>query len=240
MALPLHADVAAFYVFAVWMLDSREQALVEVAAGVRAAPQAGLTVWVADLIRTLALAEPRGRGRDDRFAALGELLRLDHSIAVDLDHPAIAGDVRRLHVLQWEVKRACLTAAVRALWPTRRGMFVLMHVLGRGVAEVAALFETTVPSIRITNARTLRTLEDYLKARCQHLNPDNPCTCEARLGVALEHAFVAWPAHAEAPATAHYDGQPRELAALFRSLPAVALDDHATAVLRAACGPDPA
>lgn len=240
MAPHLHADVAAFYVFAVWMLDTREQALVEVAAGVRAAPGAGLTVWVADLIRKLALAEPRGRGRDDRFAALGELLRVDHSIAVGLDHPAVAGDVRRLHVLQWEVKRACLSAAVRALWPTRRGMFVLMHVLGRGVAEVAALFETTVPSIRITNARTLRTLEDYLKTRCQHLNPGNPCTCEDRLGVALEHAFVGWPAHAEDPATAPYDGQTRELAALYRSLPAVTLDEHATSVLRAACGPQPA
>ena len=129
MALPLHADVAAFYVFAVWMLDSREQALVEVAAGVRAAPQAGLTMWVADLIRTLALAEPRGRGRDDRFAALGELLRLDHSIAVDLDHPAIAGDVRRLHVLLWEVKRARLASGARALWPVCRGLFVLVPVV---------------------------------------------------------------------------------------------------------------
>ncbi len=232
-------ELETLYVFAVWMFDTRDVARERAAEVVRAAPDGDLMAWVAALIRALSLSEPRGRGRADPFAALAELLSLDHTVPVTLEHPAVAGDVRRLHVLQWELKRACLAGAVRALWPTRRALFVLLHVLMLPAAWVAAMFETSVSSVRITNARTLRTLQGYLKGRCQHLDPGNACTCEARLGVALDADFVGWPAQVEAPDRPPCDGERHELASLYHSLPQFRLDERSAAVLgRARAGAD--
>ena len=220
-----HSDLETFHVFTRWMLGAGDEARTLATATIRDASEPTLTAWVAALVRSLALAEPRGRGRGDPFVGLAELLALDRTIPVGLDHPMIAGDSHRLRVLQWELKRACLAGAVRALWPTRRAMFVLLHVLGRSAAWVAAVFETTVPSLRITNARTLRTLEGYLQGRCQHLDPGNPCRCEARLGVALAEHFVEWPAHPDAPDETHFDSRPHDLADLYRSLPRFHVDE---------------
>lgn len=212
-------DLETFHVFARWMLGAGDEARTLAAGVMRGAPESNLAAWVVALVRSLALAEPRGRGREDPFASLAALLSLDRTIAVGLDHPAVAGDGHRLRVLQWELKRACLAGAVRALWPTRRALFVLLHVLGRPPAWVAEVFETSVSSLRITNARTLRTLEGYLQGRCQHVDPTNPCSCEARLGVALAAAFVAWPAHPDAPDRDPFDAAEHDLADLYRSLP---------------------
>lgn len=213
------SELDTFFEFAVWMFGSREDAGRRCDEVVAAAPEGPLMHWVAAMIRSLALVEPRGRGRSDPLAGLADLLRLDRTTPVTLTHPLVAGDGHRLHVLQWELKRACLAGAVRALWPTRRALFVLLHVLALPAPWVAAVFETTVASIRITNTRTLRTLAGYLQGRCQHIDPSNPCSCEARLGVALAAAFVAWPEHDEAPATAHFDAAPHDLGDLYRSLP---------------------
>ena len=223
------SELETFHLFTRWMLGAGDEARTLATAVIRGAAEPRLAAWVGTLVRSLALAEPRGRGRGDPFVGLAELLALDHTIAVGLDHPAIVGDGHRLHVLQWELKRACLAGAVRALWPTRRALFVLLHVLGLPAAWVADVFETTVPSVRITNARTIRTLEGFLQGRCQHLDPGNPCSCEARLGVALAAGFVAWPSHVDAPESTHFDGQRHELADLYRSLPAFDVDEQATA-----------
>lgn len=223
-----------FYVFAVWMFGDRRAALERAAEVVRAAPDGDLMAWVAALIRALALSEPRGRGRADPFAALAELLSVDRTVPVGLSHPAVAGEPLRLRVLQWELKRACLSGAVRALWPTRRALFVLLHVLTMPASWVAATFETSVSSVRITNARTLRTLEGYLRSRCQHLSPQNPCACESRLGVALEAAFVDWPAEVESSDSPVFDGEPHDLASLYHALPAYRLDAPGAALLGSA------
>ena len=225
-------DLDNFHRFAVWMFDGPDEAHARALAIVRAAPDAGFTAWVASLIRALAVVEPRGRVHSDGFVALDALLRLDPDHTVE---PALGCDRDRLRVLQWELKQGCLTAAVRALWPTRRGLFVLVHVLGLNHARVAEAFETSVASVRITHARTLRTLESFLGPRCQHLNPGNPCRCEARLGVALERGLVDWPPQRPTPPASPFDGHTRDLLDLYRQLPPVQLDTHASAALEAAC-----
>jgi len=111
---------------------------------------------------------------------------------------------------------------------------VLLHVLMLPDTWVAAMFETSVSSLRITNARTLRTLEGYLQGRCQHLSPQNPCACEARLGVALEATFVGWPAQVDPPDGPAFDGGSRDVASLYHSLPRFRLDDRSAAVLGSA------
>ncbi len=229
-------ELETLYVFAVWMFGDRAQARARAIEVVRAAPDGDLMGWVAALIRALALVEPRGRGRADPFAALAQLLSLDRTQPVDMAHPAVARQFTRLRVLQWELKRACLGAAVRALWPTRRAMFVLIDVLTLPAAWVAAMFETSISSVRITHSRTLRTLEDYLQGRCQHLRPDNPCTCEDRLGAALTADFVAWPDPVESGDLPPFDGASHDLAALYHALPPVQLDERSAALLRDARG----
>ncbi len=233
--MTLEHDLDSFHRFSVWMFDGREEAHARALAIVRAAPDADFTAWVASLIRALAVVEPRGRGHSDGFVALDELLRLDPDHPIEPVH-----DRCRLRVLQWELKQNCLTAAVRALWPTRRGLFVLMHVLGLDHARVAEVFETSVASVRITHARTLRTLESFLGPRCQHLNPGNPCRCETRLGVALERGLVDWPPQRPTPPAAPFDGHTRDLPDLYRGLPPVQLDTRTSAALEAACYSAPA
>ncbi|MBA3548614.1 MAG: hypothetical protein H0T76_19185 [Nannocystis sp.] len=230
-------DLDSFHRFSVWMLDDREEAHARALAIVRAAPDADFIAWVASLIRALAVVEPRGRVHRDGFVALDALLRLDPDHPVE---PAREHDRCRLRVLQSELKQACLTAAVRALWPTRRGLFVLMHVLGLDHARVAEVFETSVASVRITHARTLRTLEGFLGPRCQHLNPDNPCRCEDRLGVALARGLVDVPPQHPSPPASPFDGHTRDLPDLYRDLPPVQLDTRASAALDAACDSTPA
>lgn len=234
---PPGADLVLLHAVAVWLCASREQALAQVEGLVAAQPRRGLTGWLSDLIRTLVQDEQRAhlrQGGGDRFDALAELLSREREVAAPLDHPLVAREPRRLQVLQWQLKRGCLAAAVRALWPTRRAMFVLLHVFALPIARVAEIFETTPTSIRVTNSRTLRTLAGFLGPRCQHLAADNPCRCEDRLGGALADAFVAWPVseHDEQVATAPlFDGQRRDVAALYAGLPAVQADARALEVL---------
>jgi DNA-directed RNA polymerase specialized sigma24 family protein len=227
-------DLESFHRFSLWMIAGPEQALARALAIVRAAPDADFVAWVATLIRALSIAEPRGRGHNDGFVALAERLRLDPELDDELDRPAPA-DRRRLHVLQWELKQTCLLTAVGALWPTRRGLFVLMHVLARDHALVAEVFETSVAAVRITHARTLRTLGDFLEPRCQHLSPSNPCRCDLGIAAALQRGLIAWPPRRPTPTAAAFDGQSRDLPALYRDLPAVRLETGASAALAAAC-----
>src|SRR5258705_490715 len=56
--------------------------------------------------------------------------------------------------------------------------------------------KTSAYKVRLSRAR--KKVEDYLAPRCEHVNPNNPCHCPSRLGVALGRGFIAAPPSAEA------------------------------------------
>ncbi len=222
METPDSSDLAKLYTFAVWMLGDREAGAERAAEVMRAAPDLGFVGWVQELLTPLTGPGTRKGLRAERqsfLAALDELLRTELTVSPG-DHPTIQRDPRRLRVLQWELKRSCLSAVMQGVAPGPRATFILIKILGFSAAELTSLFGVTTGSVTVSLGRAERSLDNYLGARCQHLARGNSCRCETRLGVALAHGFIGWPGHPEelpdAPvfATTHSD-----VGALYGSLP---------------------
>jgi hypothetical protein len=177
------------------------------------------------------------RTRIDRptiLSALDDLLRTELTISPG-DHPQIQREPRRLHVLQWELKRACLFAVMRGVATGPRAVFILVHLLGYSPVDVATMLGVTPNSVRIHMTRATKILNDYLGARCEHLAPGNTCRCDTRLGIALERGFVRWPEHGdEMPQGPAFTGAHPDAGSLYRSLPGFGLDPGATEILAAA------
>jgi hypothetical protein len=83
---------------------------------------------------------------------------------------------------------------LRSLAPERRAIFILLHVLGLSVEHCAVICNTTPNAVRVADGRGRPELDNYLGARCEHLDPGNACHCIARLGNALEQASSRGPA----------------------------------------------
>ena len=207
-----HAEqLEQLYVFGVYMLGSREAAF-EATCEATARHPGNSAAWLADLVAQLIAGEKTRRF--DHFSELDDILRTNTTIPVDLGHPLVQGDARRLHVLLSELRRTCLITTLRSLAPERRAIFILLHVLGLSVEHCATICNTTPNAVRVADGRGRRELDNYLGARCEHLDPGNACHCVARLGNALEQGLVAWPRHNER--------RPSTLTRSAASLPAAA------------------
>ena len=207
------------YIFAVWMLGSRDAALEHLRAALAEAdPQtSALQALVARLI---AAEKP---SRIDHFADLDDKLRTNFTIPVGLNHPLVKGDPRRLNILFWELQRRCLHTALRGLTPLRRAVFILRHVLGYPPESCVQLCDSTLDAVYTAEGRARRELEDYLGTRCEHIHLRNPCHCTARLGNALECGLVSWPDHGDHDGSAFIPTPHSDVAALYASLPRVRL-----------------
>ena len=213
-------QIEPLYVFAVFMLGSRDAAFTAV-CDVMGEHVGDRDAWLPALVARLVAAEKASRV--DRFAELNDILRTNSTIPVDLSHPLVQGDARRLNVLLWELQRSCLITTLRGLTSERRAVFTLMHVLGHSMEDTAAACQTSLAAVRTTEARARKDLEAYLGPRCEHLDANNPCHCAARLGNALEAGLVRSPSHDD------YGGRPFnpvgkiEVIRLFATLPRVHL-----------------
>lgn len=224
---PESPDFAKFYTFAVWMVGDRAAALARTEEVVRAAPNGGFAEWVRAVLAPMA--KQRQGDRRELLVALDDLLRSDLTVTAG-DHPQIKRDPRRLRVLQWELKRACLFAVMRGVQPHPRASFILHRILAVPRVEIAALLGITLNSVNISIGRAERILDDYLAVRCQHMHPRNPCRCETRLGVALERGFVGWPAHHDPlPEVAVCSGKPSDVGRVYAALPPFVLAPGARA-----------
>lgn len=229
---PDHGELEALHAFALWMHETRAQAVTAVVAALRAAPRGELDDWLAVMCRALP-ARPRGQGGvAGRLRALDDRLRSERTVPA-LDHPLVAGDDRRLRVLQREMQRACLVAVVQALRPGWGAVFVMHTVLGLTEPRIAAILGTTADAIVEMRRGAIRKLADYLDARCQHIDPRNMCSCASRVGVALQTRFIDWPDH-DAPSERPFDAARRQVAAVYAELPAVRLSSAAAGELVAA------
>jgi DNA-directed RNA polymerase specialized sigma24 family protein len=212
--------IEPLYTFAVYMLGSREEAFGAVCDAMEAQPNEPAN-WLAHLVARLVSAEKKRRV--DHFAALDDILRTHTTIPVDLEHPLVRGDARRLDVLLSELQRTCLMTTLRGLPPERRAVFILVHLLELSFEACAAVVGSTPSAVKITDGRARRSLEGYLGTRCEHMDAGNSCRCISRLGNALEHGLVVWPNHKDhdraSPASDVYS----EAGKLYASLPRVRL-----------------
>lgn len=98
--------------------------------------------------------------------------------------------------LLWELKQGCMTAVINCLSPGERAAFVLANVLRLDDESAAAVLGIGLSAYRVRLSRAQKKVTDYLAPRCEHVDPNNPCRCPARLGVALDAGFIKAPTKA--------------------------------------------
>lgn len=131
-------QIEPLYVFAVFMLGSRDAAFSAVCDVIGKHP-GDTAAWLPALVTRLVAAEKAARF--DAFAELTDILRTNSTIPVDVTHPLVQGDARRLSVLLWELQRSCLIRTLRGVppepsavsgWHHRRGRTSLGRPRSRG------------------------------------------------------------------------------------------------------------
>jgi RNA polymerase sigma-70 factor (ECF subfamily) len=241
----LRAELPRLYAFAYVMCGSRDQAFGHVLEAIRecaADPGAVLAApHPADaLLGRLGrrLEDVLGRNADTSFVILDNMLRSDETQDVDPNQPPIDGDLTRVPILNWELKRTCLASALGCLPPAVRLSFVITDLFRYSPADGADLLGIKESAFRVRLTRARRRLEDYLAPRCCHIDRHNPCYCEGRLTQALQAGFLRLPPHTvDIPTEAYDDGpEQRDIAGLYRNLPPVQLTEEQRAALLAAAG----
>lgn len=213
-------QIEPLYVFAVFMLGSRAAAFSAV-CDVMGAHEGDPDAWLPALVARCVAAEKAERV--DRFAELNDILRTNTTIPIDLSHPLVQGDARRLSTLLWELQRSCLIATLRGIAAERRAVFTLIHVLGMSEEGAAEVCNSSPSAVRVTELRARKDLAGYLGPRCEHMDGGNPCRCASRLGNALEAGLVDWPEYDDYDG-AHFAPQvQRDVRKLYETLPRVRL-----------------
>ncbi|MEZ4450944.1 MAG: sigma factor-like helix-turn-helix DNA-binding protein [Nannocystaceae bacterium] len=168
------------------------------------------------------LEKELGRRAEQTFMILDNVLRSEITKPVDLETHGLVGDPTRvIHTLLWELKRTCLTRVMGCLPPSVRVSFILTDILGYGPAEAADLLDIKESAYRVRLTRARKRIEDYLTPRCYHVDRQNPCACDGRLGIALDARFVAPPPHELDTPSEGWASEPprRDMASLYRGLP---------------------
>lgn len=83
-----------------------------------------------------------------------------------------------------------MTSVINCLSPGERAAFVLSNILRLDDDAAAAVLEINLPAFRVRLSRAQQKVTSYLAPRCEHIDPNNPCRCPARIGVALDKGFI--------------------------------------------------
>ncbi|HEY3805795.1 MAG TPA: RNA polymerase sigma factor [Kofleriaceae bacterium] len=141
--------------------------------------------WLIGLANGL-LEERLPRQPEINFDTLDETLR---SEATRTDVVRSLSDPQRDFLL-WELKQGCMTSVVNCLPPGERAAFVVCHILKLPDEQAAASLGITESAYKVRLSRARKKIGDYLAPRCEHVNPNNPCRCPARVGTALAKGFI--------------------------------------------------
>jgi DNA-directed RNA polymerase specialized sigma24 family protein len=137
-------------------------------------------------IATSVLEERLPRQPELSFDMLDETLR---SEATRTDVVRSLSDPQRDFSL-WELKQGCMTAVVNCLPPGERAAFVASTIMKLNEEEAAAALDINAAAYKVRLSRARKKVGDYLAPRCEHINPQNPCRCPARVGIALAKGFI--------------------------------------------------
>jgi RNA polymerase sigma factor (sigma-70 family) len=156
------------------------------------------------------------------FDVLDDIIRSDPTQVTHTDRLA---DPER-NALLWELQQGCMTAVLSCLSAGERLAFTLGAVMGKRSKEAAAILGISPAAFKVRLSRSTKKISTYLAPRCGHINPNNPCHCPSRLGVALTRGFI----RPVAGAKVSLRGQPpkpferkdihHDVTALYESLPA--------------------
>ena len=127
------------------------------------------------------------RSPEVSFDVLDETLR---SEATRTDVVRSLTDPQRDFLL-WELKQGCMTSVVNCLGPGERAAFIAAQIMKLSDDDAAKALGVTVSAYRVRLSRARQKIGDYLAPRCEHIDPQNPCRCPARVGTALRKGFIA-------------------------------------------------
>ena len=245
----LAAELPRLYVVAYHMCGTRSEAFERLRELTAEASKGSEAVLAAArpgdaLLSMLAhnIEESLGRKAEKTFQILNDILRDDITHPIDINTPGIDGDFDRIHPLLWELKRTCLTSVLACLPPGVRISFILTDLLGYNPAASAQLLGINESAYRVRLTRARKRLDSHLAPLCQHVDRQNPCNCEGRLGVALAKEFIPFPPHTDDIPHAPHDSGPEshEMGALYRGLPRITLTETQRDELLSCCPDDAA
>ncbi len=177
-------------------------------------------------IAVSVLQERLPRQPELNFEMLDETLR---SEATRTDVVRSLSDPQRDFSL-WELKQGCMTAVVNCLPPGERAAFVVCTIMKLSEDEAAEALDINKAAYKVRLSRARKKVGDHLAPRCEHVNPQNPCRCPARVGIAISKGFIS-PAgevslRKQLPVYGRYGNGPdtedaplREVAAVYGHLP---------------------
>ncbi len=149
------------------------------------ATESDTLVWLLGIANEL-LEDRLPRQPEVNFDILDETLR---SEATRTDVVRSLSDPQRDFLL-WELKQGCMTSVINCLPPGERAAFVVCHVLKLPDDQAARSLAITESAYKVRLSRARKKVGDYLAPRCEHVNPNNPCRCPARVGTALHKGFI--------------------------------------------------
>src|SRR5512146_1201842 len=138
------------------------------------------TAWLLRIASHVAEQHLAQGGSQITFQQLDETLR---SEATRTDVAGALSTPERDSLL-WELKQGCMTSVVNCLSVGEREAFVLSVVLGLPDAHAARSLGIKTSAYKVRLSRARQKVNDYLAPRCEHVDPNNPCHCPSRLGVA--------------------------------------------------------
>jgi RNA polymerase sigma-70 factor (ECF subfamily) len=186
------------------------------------ATEEDVDAWLLRIASHVAEQRLATKGQQMTFEQLDETLR---SEATHADGAAALQTPERDSLL-WQLKQGCMTAVVNCLSVGEREAFVLSVVLAMPDDRAARALDIKTSAYKVRLSRARQKITDYLAPRCEHVDPNNPCHCPSRLGVALRRGFIPTPAAVEArlrppPPFGRYGGDEplRDVMAIYQSLP---------------------
>lgn len=166
----------------------------------------------------LVVEEQLGRRAERRLDVLNTLHERIEWIP---DHPPVTGALAT--ILLAELKRTCLTTVLLHAPPSVRIAFILVDLFGYPTQTAAALLRTKEPAVIVRLKRARVRIGAFLEHRCEHLDPQNLCSCTILLPHALDIGFITPPT---VPQAAAHDPRPvKDIGTLYRSLPGAALEE---------------
>ncbi len=142
----------------------------------------------------------------------------------------------RRDFLLWELKQGCMNSVVHCLSAGERSAFVLSTIMKLDDASAASVLEVTMAAFKVRLSRAKKKIGGYLAPRCEHIDPMNPCSCPARVGVALSKGFIQSGGEVNLrkplPAYGRYGAGPgkedvplRDIVAIYKNLPEARVPD---------------
>jgi RNA polymerase sigma-70 factor (ECF subfamily) len=83
------------------------------------------------------------------------------------------------------IRKECMFFMTNILTEEQRTVYILKNTLDFSYDEISKILDISKQVIKARLNRARKNLIEHFKNRCSWIDPDNPCSCESRIGFAL-------------------------------------------------------